>query len=370
MKHEIRKSRDERFMKRALELAKRGRLSVSPNPMVGAVLVKNGRIIAEDWHRKFGEAHAEANLLRRAKKKILSFAECTLYLTLEPCVEFSGKKTPACVDRIIESGVKRIIIAMKDPNPRVSGCGIKVLKKANIHVAAGCLEREAIKLNMPFVKRMKTGAPFVTLKIAMTIDGKIATKTGDSKWITSEKSRRYIKSLRDEHDAVLVGINTVLRDNPELKGARRQPLRIILDSHLRIPRNAKVLRDSNILLITTDSAPKSKLDYFSRRGTACKIFRKKIAIAPLLRFLGSCGINSLLIEGGSEVFGSFIDARLFDRLLWFIAPKIIGGRNAKPAVGGEGIALLKKAIRLSRPTLRRIGSDFLVDSFELVNMQK
>ncbi|MBI2638616.1 bifunctional diaminohydroxyphosphoribosylaminopyrimidine deaminase/5-amino-6-(5-phosphoribosylamino)uracil reductase RibD [Candidatus Peregrinibacteria bacterium] len=355
--------KDEKFMKRALELAKRGRNAVSPNPLVSAVLVKNGRIIAEDWHRKFGEAHAEVNLLRRAAKKLHSFSGCILYLTLEPCVEFPGKKTPACVNQIIESGIKRVVIAMKDPNPEVSGRGIKALKKAGIKVSTGLLQQEAAKLNMPFV----------TLKIAMTLDGKIATKTGDSKWITSEKSRRYVKSLRDEHDAVLVGINTILRDNPELKGRRKQPLRIILDSHLHISRNAKVLRDSNVLLVTTDRAPKSKLDYFLKRKIACKVFPsrlKKIPLSPLLRFLGASGINSLFVEGGSEIFGSFIDARLFGRVILFIAPKIIGGRDAKPAVGGEGIALLKKAIHISRPTLRKIGSDFLLDCFEFVNVKK
>lgn len=360
MKHEISKSRGERFMKRALELAKRGRFSVSPNPMVGAVLVKNGRIIAEDWHRKFGKAHAEVNLLRRANKKLKSLADCTLYITLEPCVEFSGKKTPSCADQIIKSDIKRVVVAMRDPNPRVSGSGIRILKKSKISVSVGCLKNEAAALN----------APFVTLKIAMTLDGKIATKTGDSKWITSEKSRRYVKSLRDKHDAILVGINTVLRDNPELKGGRKQPMRIILDSHLRIHNNAKVLRDSNVLIITTDRAPKSRLNYFSRRKITCKVFPKKIRIAPLLQFLGSRDISSLFVEGGSEVFGSFIDARLFDRILFFIAPKIIGGRDAKPAIGGKGVALLKKAIHLSRPTLRKIGSDFLMDSFEFVNMKK
>lgn len=354
MKHEISKSRDERFMKRALELAKRGRFSVSPNPMVGAVLVRKGKIIANAFHKKFGGAHAEKFVLPRARQSD------TLYVTLEPCVEFAGKKTPPCVDQIVKSGIKRVVVAMKDPNPHVFGRGIKALKKAKIRVDVGCLQREVMKLNMPFV----------TLKIAMTLDGKIATKTGDSKWITSEKSRRYVKSLRDKHDAVLVGINTVLRDNPELKGARKQPLRIILDSHLRIPLNAKVLRDSNVLIITTDRAPKPRLDYFARRKIACKVFPKKIHIAPLLQFLGIRGISSILVEGGSEVFGSFIDAKLFDRILFFIAPKIIGGRDAKTAVGGKGVALLQKAISIARPTLRKIGSDFLVDSFEFVNMKK
>ncbi len=350
MKHD---DHAEKIMGRALELAKRGAPFVSPNPMVGAVLVKKGKIIAESWHQKFGGPHAEALLFQQLKKKGISASGADLYLNIEPCVEFFGKKTPGCASQIIASGIRRVFIAMKDPDPRVKGHGIRVLRKAKISIEVGCLKKEAARLNEKFIKWMHTGMPFVTMKVAMSLDGKIATKTGDSKWITSPESRHFVKQLRDEHDAILVGINTVLRDNPELKGICREPLRIILDSKLQIPPRANVLRDSNVLLVTTRR---------SKASFPCKILPKKIRLAPLLRFLGSRGISSILVEGGSEVFGSFVDARMVDRFVWFLAPKIIGGRSAKTAVGGEGVSLMKRALQLSRAHVQTIGSDFFVDA--------
>lgn len=347
------KAENEKFMRRALSLASRGSPFVSPNPMVGAVLVRKGKIIAESWHRKFGGPHAEALLFQQLKKRGILAAGGDLYVNLEPCVEFFGKKTSSCANRIIESGIRRVFIAMKDPNPRVNGHGIKALKQAKISVEVGCMEKDAMRLNHKFIKWMRTGMPFVTMKVAMSLDGKIATKTGDSKWITSPESRRFVKLLRDEHDAILVGINTVLRDNPELKGVRREPLRIILDSKLQTSKGAKVVRDSNVLFITTRH---------EKRPVPCKAFSKKIKLVPLLRFLGKRGVSSILVEGGSEVFGSFVDARLVDRFVWFIAPKIIGGRSAKTAIGGEGVSFMKKALQLSRPHVQMIGSDFFVDS--------
>lgn len=321
--------------------------------MVGTVLVKGRKIIAESWHRKFGGPHAEALLFQQLKKRGISAAGADLYLNFESCVAFSGKKTPPCVNQIIESGIRRVFMAMKDPNPRVNGRGIRALRKAKISVEVGCLGKEAAQLNQKFIKWMRTGMPFVTMKVAMSLDGKIATKTGDSKWITSPESRKFVKHLRDEHDAILVGINTVLRDNPELKGMEREPLRIILDSKWQTPKGAKVLRDSNVLLVTTRR---------EKRSFPCKVFFKKIQLASLLRFLAKRWISSILVEGGSEVFGSFIDTKLVDRFVWFIAPKIIGGRSAKTAVGGEGVSLMKKALVLSRPNIQRIGSDLLVDA--------
>lgn len=360
MKYEAKKN--EAFMRRALALALRGQSSVSPNPMVGAVFVKNGKILAESWHQKFGEPHAEALLIQQLKKRGISAAGGDLYVNLEPCVEFFGKKTPSCVQQIIQSGIRRVFIAMNDPNPRVSGRGIQALKKAKISVEVGCLRKDAMQFNQKFITWMRTGLPFVTMKVAMSLDGKIATKTGDSKWITSPESRRFVKQLRDEHDAILVGIHTVLRDNPELKGMRREPLRIILDSKWQTPKSARVLRDSNVLLVTTRH---------KKRSIPCKVFPKKIHLAPLLRFLGKRGISSVLVEGGSEVFGSFVDKKLVDRFVWFIAPKIIGGRSAKTAVGGEGVSLMKKALVLSRPQVHMVGSDFFVDArFEPVDVEE
>lgn len=347
---------DRYFIEKVLELARRGEGLVSPNPMVGAILARNGKIIAAAWHRKFGVPHAEKLVLTRARRGD------TLYVNLEPCIFFSGKKTPGCVPEIIKAKISRVIIAMKDPNPKVSGRGIRALKQAGISVQVGCLEHEAKELNEKFVKWMSTGIPFVGMKVAMSLDGKIATKTGDSKWITSEVSRAWVHKLRDTYDAILVGSRTVLRDNPNLAGKNRELKRIILDSELRISPKAKILRDTNVLLVTTKRAPKSKITFFQKRGYPLKIFPKKIRLAPLLRFLGQNGVSSVLVEGGSEVFGSFIDEKLVDRFYWFISPKIIGGRDATFAVGGKGISRMKNILHLQKLDMQKIGDDILVEA--------
>lgn len=344
------------MMQRVFELAKKGEGAVSPNPMVGAVLARKGKIVASAWHKKFGGPHAE--------KLVLSYVRPgdTLYVNLEPCVFFDGKKTSGCVPEILKAGISRVVIAMKDPNPKVSGRGIKQLRAAGIKVKVGLFKEEAEKLNEKFVKWMRTGIPFVGMKVAMSLDGKIATKTGDSKWITSEASRLWVKKLRDTYDAILVGSRTVLYDNPTLAGAKRQPKRIILDSELRISKRAKVLRNSNVILATTTHAPKSKIKFFTRRGISLKIFPRKIQLAPLLRFLGTQGISSILVEGGSEIFGSFMDAKLVDRFYWFIAPKIISGRKAVPALGGKGISSMRAAVTLKNWRIQKIGEDLMLSS--------
>ena len=227
---------------------------------------------------------------------------------------------------------------------------------------------------------MRTGRPFVCMKVAMSLDGKIAAKTGDSKWITSETSRAWVHELRDTYDAILVGIGTVAKDNPQLAGKKREPKRIILDSMLRISPKAKVLRDSNVILVTTTRAPRNKIQYFQKRGIVCKIFHQrptrgkakriprqegatfKISIPPLLRFLAQQGVSSVLVEGGSEVFGSFIDKKMVDRFYWFIAPKIIGGRNAKPAIGGEGVLKVARSLQLKNWSVHEMGTDLLIEA--------
>lgn len=354
------KSKDEVFMNRALELAKRGDGFVSPNPMVGAVIVKKDRIIAEGFHNKFGGAHAEIETLKIAKKKGISLNGSILYVNLEPCVH-ENKKTPPCVPAIIKSGISRVVIGMKDPNPRVVGQGIAVLRKAGIKVECGILKSSAPGLNEKYVKWITTGMPFVGMKVAMSLDGKIATKTGDSGWITGEASRAFVKKLRDSYDAILVGIGTVLRDNPILAGKTREPLRIILDSTLRIPTAARVLRNTNVFIVTTKKASTAKIALFKKRGVPLKIFPKKIILAPLLRFLGKQNISSVLVEGGSEVFGSFIDQRLVDKFYWFVAPKIIGGRKAKTAVAGGGVRLLSHALYLKDYAMRKVDEDIMIE---------
>ncbi|MEK7172215.1 MAG: bifunctional diaminohydroxyphosphoribosylaminopyrimidine deaminase/5-amino-6-(5-phosphoribosylamino)uracil reductase RibD, partial [Patescibacteria group bacterium] len=348
---------DLRFMHRVMELAGRGQGFVSPNPLVGAVFVKNGKIISEGYHKKFGGDHAEIVAIKNAGKK--SPAGGTLYINLEPCVHYG--KTPPCAPKIIEVGIARVVIAAKDPNPLVSSHGITALRKAGIKVEVGCLEREAKALNEKFIKWIESGMPFVSLKIATSLDGKIATRTGDSKWITGESSREYVKRLRDEYDAILIGTGTVFADNPSLSGKTREPKRIILDSALKIPLTAKIFRNSNVFIATTAKASQSKINALIKRGIDFKIFKgEKIPLRPLLRYLGGKNISSVLVEGGSEIFGSFIDEKLVDKFYWFIASKIIGGRNAKPAVGGEGVLKMTQAMNLKNWEIKQLGKDILV----------
>lgn len=353
---------DEIFMHRTLQLARHGEGLVSPNPMAGAILVRGGIILGEAFHRQFGAAHAEQALVHDMRARKIQMAGATLYVNLEPCVEYSGKKTPACASSLLDYKIRRVVIACTDPNPKISGRGINVLRKAGIQVEVGCLKDEAEKLNKKFFTWMRTGRPFVCMKVAMSLDGKIATKTGDSKWITSEASRAWVHELRDSYDAILVGIGTVARDNPQLAGKKRKPMRIILDSTLRLSPKAKVLRDSNVILVTTTRAPRNKIQYFQKRGIVCKIFPRKISIPPLLRFLAQKGVSSVLVEGGSEIFGSFVDKKMVDRFYWFIAPKIIGGKNAKPAIGGEGVLKVARSLQLKNWSVSEIGTDLLIEA--------
>ncbi|MBI4994695.1 bifunctional diaminohydroxyphosphoribosylaminopyrimidine deaminase/5-amino-6-(5-phosphoribosylamino)uracil reductase RibD [Candidatus Peregrinibacteria bacterium] len=350
---------DLQFMHRAIELAGRGTGFVSPNPLVGAVFVKNGKIISDGFHKKFGGDHAEIVALKNAGKNKISLAGSTLYINLEPCIH-SGK-TPPCVPALIAAGISRVKIAMKDPNPLVSGRGISALRRAGIKVDVGYLEREAKALNEKFIKWMKTGMPFVSMKVAMSLDGKIATRTGDSKWITGEGSRKYVKRIRDEHDAILVGAGTVLKDNPVLKGKIREPLRVILDSKLTLPFTEKVFRNNNVFIALTSKAPQFKINALIKRRINFKIFKgEKIPLRPLLRFLSGKNISSVLVEGGSEIFGSAIDEKLVDKFYWFIAPKIIGGQGAKPAVGGKGVFKMAQAMDLKDFRIEKSGKDILV----------
>ncbi|PIQ77073.1 riboflavin biosynthesis protein RibD [Candidatus Peregrinibacteria bacterium CG11_big_fil_rev_8_21_14_0_20_46_8] len=352
---------DLRFMTRAIELAKKGGHAVSPNPMVGAVVVSGGKIVAEGWHRKFGGPHAEVHALHDLRKKQSNeYDTATLYVTLEPCSFFG--KTPPCVRSIIDARIKRVVVAARDPNPRVAGNGISQLRRAGIRVDVGCLSGDAQKINRPFNKWIATGIPFVALKVAMTLDGKIATRTGQSKWITSLQSRQKVRALRAQYDAILVGKNTVARDNPELSALRREPKRVILDTRCMLPLNAKVFRDSNAIVITTTAAPKKKIAALEARGITVKIFPKRITIQPLLRFLGKSGISSVFVEGGAATFGSFIDARAVDHLYSFIAPLVFGGEKAKTAFAGTGVATLTKALACKAMDVSRVGPDLFIDA--------
>jgi len=352
---------DIKFMKRAIVIARKGGQKVSPNPKVGAVLVQDQLVIAEGWHNKFGGNHAEVEALNKFTKTNLSKkGALTLFVTLEPCSHFG--KTPPCIKSIIESGVTRVVIAVKDPNPLVSGSGILALQKAGIRVDVGCCSDDALELIMFFSKWIKTGLPFVSLKVAMSLDGKIATKTGDSKWITSQKSRNYVRKLRANYDAILVGKNTVLNDDPELAAGKYEPIRVVLDSNFEVKLSARVFRNSNAILITTERAPIKKIAALRELGVLVKVFKGSVKIKPLLRFLGSQNITSVFVEGGAEVFGSFVDINAVDSYLVFIAPKIIGGRDAKAAIAGSGFSKLTQAITFKKTNSQKIGDDYLIEA--------
>lgn len=347
-------------MKRALTLAKEGEGKVNPNPLVGAVVVKEGKIIGEGYHKEFGGPHAEVFALEEAGHKAKG---ADLYINLEPCVSYPKKKTPPCVERIIKSGIKRVFIAMRDPHPKIRGRGIKALKEAGIKVKEGILTEEAKKLNEIYIKYITTGKPFVLLKMAMTADGKIASKVGDSRWISSKKSRQIVHKLRGKFKAVLVGINTVLQDDPQLtlrdaKG--RNPLRIILDSKGKIPLSAKVLNQKTAkTVIATAEISKAKEEKLRQLGV--EIWRLgenkgRISLKSLIERLAKEGIDSLMIEGGATVAYSFIEEGLVDKVIFFIAPKIIGGEAPTP-VGGVGLEKIKEAFWIREVSVKMVEGD-------------
>ncbi len=349
---------DEIFIKEALRLAKKGLGWTNPNPMVGALIVKKGKIISKAYHKKAGLPHAEIEALNLAQKRAKG---STLYLNLEPCCHFG--KTPPCVPAIIKAGIKRVVCSSLDPNPKVNGKGMAELKKSGIETAVGILDKENRKLNEAFFTFHNEKRPFVALKYAATLDGKIATKTGESKWITNQEARLYAKKLRGYYQAVLVGINTILKDNPYLgvePKDKKEPLRLILDPKLKIPLNSQVLRDNNVLLITT-FANKEKLKELKKRGIPIISYRSKTFPLPaLLDDLRKREIISILVEGGGETIGHFIDEGLVDKIYAFYSPMIIGGKEAINAVSGKGIKNLKSAIRFSNLSFRHFGDNFLL----------
>ncbi len=362
---------DEKYMKLALRLAIKAKGRTSPNPLVGAVIVKNDRIVGRGYHRKAGRPHAEINALNMTGERAKG---ATLYLNLEPCAHFG--KTPPCTKRIISSGIKEVVIAMIDPNPLNCGNGVKELRKAGIEVKVGVLEKEARKINEAYTKYITTKKPFVILKTAMSLDGKIATKTGVSKWITNEKSRKYVHKLRSEADAILVGVETVLKDDPRLtsrvkgKGLRvkdKKPFRVVVDSRVRIPLGARVLnKEAPTIIATTKFAPKRKTEALRKKGIEILVIKdrdKKVNLKELLKRLGELEITSLLVEGGGKINASFLENGLVDKVLFFIAPKIIGGEEALTPVEGEGIKKIKDAIKLKDINIKRFGEDVLIEGY-------
>jgi len=357
---------DERWMKRALHLAEKGKGRTSPNPMVGAILVKDGKMVGEGHHAKAGEAHAEIVALQQAGEEAEG---AILYLNLEPCTHYG--KTPPCVPQVIEAGVKRVVIGMEDPNPLVKGKGIEILRKAGLDVEVGILEKECRRLNEAFCKYILKKEPFVVLKVAATLDGKMATRNGDSKWISGEASRRFVHKLRDQVDGVLVGIGTVLKDNPMLTArvrGGRDPYRIVLDSRLKIPEEAKVIgtSPSKAIIASTELAPKDKIEKLEKRGVQILILDSKegrVNLKSCLSKLGEMGMMNLLVEGGSQVNGSFLDEGVIDKLLLFLSPKLIGDQQALGIFGGKGASNLQKATALKEIKAKRIGEDILLEGY-------
>ncbi|HYD49728.1 MAG TPA: bifunctional diaminohydroxyphosphoribosylaminopyrimidine deaminase/5-amino-6-(5-phosphoribosylamino)uracil reductase RibD [Terriglobales bacterium] len=354
---------DRRFMRRALQLARRGVGYTSPNPPVGAVIVRRGQIIAEGYHRRAGAAHGEAEALANAGDRARG---ATLYVTLEPCAHHG--RTPPCVDAVLAAGVKRVVIGSIDPNPRVAGGGAQRLLAAGLSVTTGMLQDAGDELLAPFRKHVTTGRPFVTLKLAASIDGRIATKTGESRWISSEASRRYVHRLRAEHDAVLVGAATVIADDPELtcrlRGGRN-PLRVILDGRLRVPASAKVLQGPPPTWIITDkAAARARMERLAAAGA--ELIRLpgrqgEVGLDAVVAALGQRGVMSLLVEGGGTVAAAALRAGVVDRLLLFLAPKLIGG-DGRPMLGALGVEQVADALSLRDLKLRRFSEDLLLDT--------
>lgn len=353
-------------MELAIELAKKGEGKVNPNPMVGAVIVKDGIVIGEGYHEKYGEGHAEVNAFKSLKEDP---SGATMYVTLEPCSHYG--KTPPCADKIIENNIKRVVIGMIDPNPLVAGNGVDKLKKAGIEVKVGVLEEKCKKLNEVFIKYILSKKPFVVLKTAMSLDGKIATRTGESKWISSEKSRLQVHNLRNKLSGIMVGVNTVIKDNPELtcrieNGSN--PIRIIVDSTLRIPMNSKVLqnKDNKTIIATTKRANIKNMQELLKKNINVLIIDEKngqVDLSALIKKLGELNIDSILLEGGSTLNYSALEESIVDKVMIYISPKIIGGESSKTPVGGIGIDKLNDAFKLKDITTNIVDEDILVEGY-------
>ena len=351
-------------MSEALRIARRGEGRVEPNPMVGAVVVRGGKVVGRGYHRRFGGPHAEVFALQEAGERARG---ATLYVSLEPCCHFG--KTPPCTDAIIRAGIRRVVAAMPDPNPLVAGKGIDRLRTAGVEVAVGVLEAEARRLNAPFVKLMVTRTPFVIAKWAMSLDGKIATARGESRWISSDVSRRFVHSLRGTVDGLVVGIGTVLRDDPRLlaEGSpRRIATRIVLDSKARTPLESKLVQTigaAPLLVVATERARQVRVNELRSRGAEVLLLAEtggRPDIRSLLKILGERQFTKLLVEGGGSLLASFFEDRLVDRVHAFIAPKLIGGRTAPTPFDGTGFAHLRDILHVRDMSYRRMGPDILL----------
>jgi diaminohydroxyphosphoribosylaminopyrimidine deaminase/5-amino-6-(5-phosphoribosylamino)uracil reductase len=360
---------DQKYMQMALDLAIKGEGFTSPNPMVGAVVVKNGKLAGGGFHEIVGGPHAEVNAIDAAGKLA---SGATLYVTLEPC-NHTGR-TPPCTQKILDAGIRRVVVAMPDPNQNVTGGGIQYLKQRGLEVTTGVCEEQARKQNEAFVTYVTTGRPFVIAKCAATLDGRIATRTGDSKWVTGEASRRFVHRLRHAVDAIMVGINTVVKYDPSLTTRLddcdgRDPARIILDSHLSIAPDARVLRQTSAaetILVAGKGQGQSKKTVFEKAGVRvieAPLKHGRIDMAALMEQLGAMEISSLLIEGGSQVMASAFRAGIIDKVQFFYAPKILGGDDGIPICSGPGAELMRQSITLKDIAVQRFGDDVLIQGY-------
>ena len=378
--------KDIEFMRRAIELAKKGGGYVHPNPLVGCVIVKDDEIIAEGYHEKYGEFHAERNALTRCKTETKG---ASLYVTLEPCCHYG--KTPPCTEIIIEKGIKKVFVGILDPNPLVAGKGVKMLQDAGIEVEVGLCEDEIREMNKVFLKYITTKRPYVIMKTAMTLDGKIAAYTGDSKWVTNEESRKMVHELRSELAGVIVGIGTVLADDPmltcRLEGKHHQPVRIVVDSNLRIPVDSQLVKTAKEYRTIVacrhfdrseaerSEVEKSSLNVNKQKGfldslrslemtgielLECQSNNNHVDINDLMTKLGAMGVDSLLLEGGGTLNAAFLEAGCVDEVWAFIAPKIIGGEGSKTPISGKGIEKMSEAINLQDIDIQNINGDILI----------
>jgi diaminohydroxyphosphoribosylaminopyrimidine deaminase/5-amino-6-(5-phosphoribosylamino)uracil reductase len=357
------------YMERALELAKKGIGKTNPNPLVGAVIVKDGVIIGEGYHQEYGGPHAEINAINNASMDVQG---ATMYVTLEPCSHYG--KTPPCAQALVDHQIKRLVIAMKDPNPKVAGKGIAILEAAGIQVDVGLLKEEAEHINEIFIKFITRQEPFVLLKTAMTFDGKIATRSGASQWISNERSRQYVHQLRNQYSAIMVGINTVLTDNPSLttrldSGDNHHPTRVIVDTYGRLPMESKLVQTANIvptILATTKFAKQDTMNQLKEKGVQilmCEVEENHVDLKDLMKKLGGKEIDSIMVEGGATINYSLLEQKLVDKVITFVAPKIFGGREAPTPVGGIGIANPENAIQLTNIRIVPFEEDIMIEGY-------
>lgn len=358
---------DKFFMNKVLELAKQGKGLVNPNPLVGAVIVQKGKIIGQGYHQKFGGAHAEINAIKNCHEPILN---ATLYVNLEPCAHQG--KTPSCAKEIIKHDFKRVVIAVIDPNPLVAGKGVQILEEAGIHVNVGVLEEKARKVNQFFFKYIQTKKPFVMIKSAMSLDGKIATHSGESKWISSARSRQMVHDLRHEYSAILTGVNTIIKDNPTLNTRNSSsnpshPVRVVLDPKGRIPLTSKVLNTRQFgktIIVISDTTDIRKTEQLKEKTEIihCREINNQLDLKYLIQKLGEMGLDSVMVEAGGSTNFECIRQNIVDKILLFVSPQIIGGRDAITAFEGLGFDKLSEARKIKKLHYQNIGNDLLIEA--------